>query len=99
MIDENSYLLKLGISTTQNCKMFDFKGKIENKFQERCWGNFDLGTRVAVLHAGLLVTEIKALLWVPHLWSEGSWHHSKPLQICSSLLSCNLHPGPVSLLL
>lgn len=45
------------------------------------------------------VTEIKALFWVSHLWSEGSWHHSAPLQICSSLLSCSLQPGPVSLLL
>lgn len=52
-----------------------------------------------VLHACSCVTKIKALFSVHHLWSEGSWHHSAPLQICSSLLSCNLHPGPVSLLL
>lgn len=34
-----------------------------------------------------------------HLWSEGSWNLRIPLQICRSLMSGSLYPGPLSLLL
>jgi hypothetical protein len=99
MIDENSYLLKLGISTTQNCKMLWLQRKGRKQVPGKVLGgDFDLGTWELPVLASC-VTKIKALFWVPHLWSEGSWHHRASLQICSSLLSCNLHPGPVSLLL